>query len=74
MLFLKDPNQRELNPHQEAIAQKVARKIIKVQAQVAMWLNKKTAKFSRVQKQIMLLIISTIFSGISLYLIFNSIS
>jgi len=72
MLFLKEPKERKLNCHQEEVAQKAARKIIRVQTRLAGWLNKRTEHFTTAQKHLLLLAISAIFSGISLYLIFNS--
>ncbi|WP_207428922.1 hypothetical protein [Pedobacter sp. SYSU D00535] len=73
MLFVKNLNDQKLSRKQEDLAQRIAEKIIKLQLSIAGWLNVKTANFSKVQKEIFLLVISAFFGAISLYLIFHSI-
>lgn len=73
MLFMKNLNDKKLSGKQEDLAQRMAAKIIKLQLSIARWLNVKTAHFSKVQKEIFLLVISAVFGAISLYLIFHSI-
>lgn len=58
---------------QDVLAQKVADGILKSQLRIANYLNRKTAHFSKIQKEILLLSFSLIFSLISLYLIFEAI-
>ena len=75
MLFKKRPSKAiKQTLHQELIAKKIANKIIQSQLNVATYLNKKTAHFSKRQKQILLIGISIFFSAISLYLLFSSLN
>ncbi|MDB5119751.1 MAG: hypothetical protein JWN56_969 [Sphingobacteriales bacterium] len=60
-------------PGREAAANRIAGKILRVQNRTATFLNAKTAHYSKCQKQILLLIISTVFGGVSVYLIFQAI-
>lgn len=73
MALTRKANEGKLSPAQEATAVKIAARIIKTQIRVANYLNHKTAHFSRLQKTVLLLTLSTLFSALSLYLIFNAI-
>jgi len=74
MAFTRKASNGRLSPAQEAAAVKIAARIIKTQVKVANYLNHKTAHFSRLQKTVLLLTLSALFSAISLYLIFNAIN
>lgn len=58
---------------QDALAQKIASQIVSSQRQLASFLNRRTAHFSRTQKRVLLLAISVFFTGVSLFLIFTGI-
>ncbi|MBC8053813.1 MAG: hypothetical protein H7Y13_12180 [Sphingobacteriaceae bacterium] len=68
----QEPKQK-LKLGQDALAQKVAGGILRIQLRIANYLNRKTAHFSKIQKEILLLCFSLVFSLISLYLIFKVI-
>ena len=72
MIINHNPKQKSGLP-QDALAKKIAGGILKSQLRIANYLNRKTAHFSKVQKEILLLCISLIFGMISLYLIFKAI-
>ncbi|TCK80895.1 hypothetical protein C8N28_2650 [Albibacterium bauzanense] len=69
----KNSHRKSEYPNQEITARKIANKIIGRQVRLASFLNQRTAHFTKSQKQILLLIISVIFSALSLYLIFTSL-
>jgi len=71
MASKKIQNKQRFN--NDAIAKVAAERIISLQRRTADCLNKRTAGFTKIQKQILLLIISIVFSSISLYLILKSI-
>lgn len=73
-MFRNKQDKHGLSPRQEDLAQRIAGGIINVQRRIATYLNCKTAHYSKAQKEILLLAISVIFSGISLYLIFTAIT
>jgi len=75
MLFKKKSLKiQDQSANQEMIAKRIADKIINSQMKIATYLNSRTAHFSKVHKQWLLIGISIFFSVISLYLIFSSIN
>ena len=75
MLFKKKFSKpTEEGIHQAMIGKKIADQIIQSQMKVAGYLNKKTAHFSKMQKQLLLLGICLFFTAISIYLIISSIN
>lgn len=58
---------------QDVAAQNIADWIINIQVRIATVLNAKTAHYTKSQKQVLLLVISILFSALSLYLIFKSL-
>jgi hypothetical protein len=75
MLFRKKSLKiQDQSANQEMIAKRIAGKIINSQMKIASYLNSRTAHFSKVHKQCLLIGISVFFSAISLYLIFSSIN
>lgn len=73
MLFKKKLNNDKVDSRHEQTAKRIATRILSVQVQVASYLNKKTAHYTKFQKQLLLLLVSLFFSGVSLILIFKSI-
>ncbi|HXH99298.1 MAG TPA: hypothetical protein VNI52_03450 [Sphingobacteriaceae bacterium] len=74
MKIFKNAKEKGQTSTQDAVAQKIAGRIVKFQFKIADYLNEKTAHYSKVQKEILLIVISALFSAASLYLIFNSIN
>lgn len=73
MRLIKNSDKNGQNINQDHLARKIADCIIRTQFKVANYLNLKTGHFSKVQKEILLLAISALFTGVSLYLIFQAI-
>lgn len=72
-MFQRKDSNRKLSARQDALAQKIANGIVSCQRDLATFLNRRTAHFSRAQKQALLVAISIFFSGICLFLIFTAI-
>lgn len=72
-MFQRKDSNRKLSVRQDALAQKIANGIVSRQRDLATFLNRRTAHFSRAQKQALLVAIIVFFSGICLFLIFTAI-
>lgn len=75
-MFLNKKNidKQEMGFNQDALALRIANRIIGIQASLANYLNSKTAHFSQNQKKGILICICAVFGGLSLYFIIKSIN
>ncbi|MDB5013254.1 MAG: hypothetical protein JWQ25_1456 [Daejeonella sp.] len=69
-----DDQKRKMSESQLEVAQKIAGYILTIQGRIALYLNQRTAHYTTRQKYLLLMFISFLFSGISLYLIIKSIN
>jgi len=66
-------DRKTLTVNQADLANKIAKRILLAQIKIADFLNKRTAHFTKFQKEVLLIIISLLFSGASIYLLIKSI-
>ena len=72
-MIFEPKNNKQLTAKQADVANKIAERILLTQIRIAGFLNKRTAHFSKFQKEVLLIIISLLFSGVSIYLLVKSI-
>ena len=69
-----EPKDRKtLTANQADLANKIAKRILLAQIKIASFLNKRTEHYTKFQKEVLLIIISLLFSGVSVYLLIKSI-